>query len=412
MDREHYREMAENLQRIGAEDGLRDKRIYLFGHCNATEALADLLLEMGYRIRAILDNSQVKWGGQYRKILIQAPSTIAEEPPSQTVVLIVARFYEAMAAQLKRLGYRGDVWKLVDYDTYAEYSLSDDTIERKRDRVAKGADTVRRLEEGYPGAFRIFCPFKALGDVYLCMSYLPYLLRQRGALDHVVCVIGDGCAEVAALLGTEHVEVLGQAEMDAAVQAELYMQDGHAFIAHQDRPYVVDLPRALYIKKIPLEIIYRCGVFGLPKETRPIAPTKWRTYNELDRIQEGRGVILAPYAKSVPTLPNAVWEEIVWSYQSRGYQVLTNVAGDEGPIEGTEPIRPGIREMRSVVERAGTFIGVRSGICDVIRTADCRKIALYPDYHYCDTRWRAVEIYAIDGFEDIVVEEGFVWQDR
>ena len=79
MDREHYREMAENLQRIGAEDGLRDKRIYLFGHCNATEALADLLLEMGYRIRAILDNSQVKWGGQYRKILIQAPSTIAED---------------------------------------------------------------------------------------------------------------------------------------------------------------------------------------------------------------------------------------------------------------------------------------------------------------------------------------------
>ena len=49
-------------------------------------------------------------------------------------------------------------------------------------------------------------------------------------------------------------------------------------------------------------------------------------------------------------------------------------------------------------------------MCDVIRTADCRKIALYPDYNYSDTRWKAIDIYAIDTFEDIVVKDGFVWK--
>ena len=45
-------------------------------------------------------------------------------------------------------------------------------------------------------------------------------------------------------------EVPKQECLDAAVQAELYMQDEHAFIAHQDRPYAIDLCRALHVKKI------------------------------------------------------------------------------------------------------------------------------------------------------------------
>ena len=91
-------------------------------------------------------------------------------------------------------------------------------------------------------------------------------------------------------------------------------------------------------------------------------------------------------------------------FRERGYQIFTNVAGEETPLEGTAPISPQICEMRSVVEQAGTFIGIRSGICDVIRTADCRKIALYPDYNYCDTNWKSIDMYAIDGFENIVVK--------
>ena len=49
-------------------------------------------------------------------------------------------------------------------------------------------------------------------------------------------------------------------------------------------------------------------------------------------------------------------------------------------------------------------------MCDVIRTADCRKIALYPDYNYCDTKWKSIDIYKIDGFENIIVKDDFVWK--
>ncbi|WP_289301274.1 hypothetical protein [Sporofaciens musculi] len=63
-----------------------------------------------------------------------------------------------------------------------------------------------------------------------------------------------------------------------------------------------------------------------------------------------------------------------------------------------------------MVERAGTFIGIRSGMCDVIRTVKCRKIVLYPDYNYCDTKWKGIDIYKISEFENIFIKSDFVWK--
>ena len=121
-------------------------------------------------------------------------------------------------------------------------------------------------------------------------------------------------------------------------------------------------------------------------------------------------MILSPYAKSVTALSDNMWKQIIENYKEKNYQVFTNVVGDEKPLEGTEPICPKLSEIRSLVEHAGTFIGIRSGLCDVIRTADCRKIALYPDYQYCDTKWKSIDMYFIDGFENIVVKEGIKWE--
>lgn len=410
MDRQHYIEMKQNLEELEKAGILSDQTICLFGHCNATEELADLLLKKGYFIQKILDNNISKQGKTYRDIPIEPPDSILVENPDRTIVCIATRFYEAMYAQLRKIGFCGKVQKLVDYNTYAEYSLSDETIKRKQKRVADGTLIVDQLKKKYPGYFRIFCPFSALGDLYLCMSYLPSFLNARNKKKYLICVAGASCARVAELFDDCPVEVMQQKELDAAIQAELYRQDEDAFIAHQDRPYVVNLHRALYLKRIPLEKIYCCGVFGLPSNTKPVVPTRWIRYADLESIEKRHAVILSPYAKSVTMLPDHIWKDIISDYKKRGYQVFTNVTGEEMPLEGTLPIRPAIQEMKSVVEQAGIFIGLRSGICDVIRTADCRKIALYPDYHYCDTKWKAIDIYGIDEFENIVVKDDFVWK--
>ena len=109
-------------------------------------------------------------------------------------------------------------------------------------------------------------------------------------------------------------------------------------------------------------------------------------------------------------LPEGVWEQIAKIYIQKGYRCFTNVAEEgEKPISGTVGISPQIAELQSIVEKAGTFIGIRSGICDVLKYAECRKIALYPDYNYSDTKWKAIDMYFLDGWENIVVKDGFQW---
>ncbi len=416
MDQSHYKEMLSNLEHLMDTDMVYDKTIYLFGHCNATEELADLLLKRGISVKAILDNNAAKHGVTYRGIPIIPPKKILKEPSDSTAVYIAARAYAAMEEQLRRFGFQGEIQKLVNYNSYAEYSLSEDTIRRRQERVGRGMSVRKQLEQKYPGYFKVLCPFSALGDVLFTMSYLPHFLKKRKIEKCVVGVVGKACAQAADLYAAKVIciERYTQQDMDELIQACLYIRDGYSFIAHQDRPYVINLHQALSVKCIPLEQIYCCGVFGLPTDTRPIKPfsERLRQYPELQRVKQGKSVIISPYAKSVTALSEHFWNSIVRQYQDKGYQCFTNIVGEEKPLEGTLGISPAIAEIQSAVEHAGTFIGIRSGLCDVLRDACARKIVFYPDYNYCDTRWKAIDMYRIEGWENIVVKDDGQWERR
>ncbi len=408
MEQSYFNEMEENLRTF--RKNLDNKQVFLFGHCEATLVLADLLKREGICPEAILDNSEAKQGQVLDGIRVISPNSILEFGSDQTIVLIVTRFYEAMNSQLRKAGYRGDILKLVDYNTYAEYSLQSNTIERKLERVRFGWQKLEELKTEYINAFMVFCPFNALGDVYFAMSYLPAFMKKRKVDSVAVCVPSNSCANVVRLFGIENVCVLKQKELDAVIQAVIYTQDKNCFIAHQDRPYIIKLHNALRHKCIPLEQIYCCGVYGLKSDTEPVIPYGWKEWADLETIKKDRSVILSPYAKSVTAIRDEIWSEITDHYNNMGYEIYTNVCGDEKPLPGTRPLSAKLNEMKSIVERAGTFIGIRSGLCDIIRTADCRKIALYPDYNYSDTKWKAIDMYSIAGFENILVEDGDTWE--
>lgn len=407
MDKLYYEEMLQALNNLEEERKLGSKRLYLFGHCNATEILIDLLLDREYLPIAILDNNINKHNNYYKGIAIVPPKKLLDDNYEDTVVCIVARAYEAMSEQLRRMGYIGRIYKLIDYNSYAEYSLSDETINRMNKRVERGIEKLKEFKIKYSNSFFFLCPFSALGDIYFMLSYLPYFIEKREIRNCMIAVIGNACASVVRLFGNYNVEILEQKDMDGLIQASLYIGDKNIFIPHQDRPYVVDLHKALYVKQIPLEQIYCCGVFGLPIDTKPYEPTEFCDYELLSQIEAGRSVILSPYAKSVTLLEDSIWEQIVKECEDRGYQCYTNVVGDEKPLPNTKAISPKLSEIKSVVERAGVFVGIRSGLCDVLRTANAKMIALYPDYYYCDTKWKAIDMYRINGWENIVVKEGF-----
>lgn len=404
MDQNHYREMKENLERLSADGTFIEREIYIFGHCNASEELADLMIEKGYHVAAVLDNNPAKQGGEYQGIPIISPLEITQGDMARMLICIVSRAYEPMARQLREMGYSGRVEKLADYNTFAEYSLSQETIARKRERAMRGVGILGRVRAAYPQCFLVICPFSALGDVYYTMAYLPYYLEKKKIGHYAVVTVGRACAEVARMFGCGDPAVLSQKDMDELVQAVLFTGAQDAFISHHDRPYTNLLMKALYVKLIPFEQIYRCGVFGLEPGCRPYAPAMRRAFPGKDRIQKGRAAILAPYAKSVAGIPAEVWEEIISYYKEKEYQVYTNISGGETALPGTEPLTAELAEFQSAVEQAGTFIGVRSGLCDVVREASCRKIVLFPDCYYSDTKWKVADFFRLEGWENMEVK--------
>lgn len=405
MDRLHRKEMEENLERLLRAHRLQGQAVYLFGHCNASEELADLLNRSGYPVKAILDNNPFKHTMSYKGIRIEPPDVILRENMPRTTVCIASRACASMERQLRQMGYSGTVEKLVDYNSYAEYSCSEETIRRKRERVRRGIRFLKEHRARYPGCYRIYCPFSALGDVYYTMAYLPHFLRRRSIVHCAVFTIEDSCREVAEMFGAEHAQALSQSEMDESIQAALYTGDKEAYIPHHDRPYAVYLAKALYIKKIPLERIYQYGVFGLGQDCAPCRPSRLRGCRDSVKAQilPGRAVILSPYAKSVTKIPSGYWDLITAHFKIRGYQIWTNTTPGEAALPGTMRLEIPLSELQSAAERAGIFIGLRSGVCDVIREAACKKVALYPDCFYSDTKWKVEDIFRLDGWENITI---------
>ncbi|WP_313186528.1 hypothetical protein [Lacrimispora sp.] len=401
MDATYYNEMTECIERMAICSDLQNKYIFLFGHCEASEQMQNYLQKKGFQVKAILDNNENKHGKDLNGMDIMPPSEIMSYDQDKTLVLIASRAYESMKANLVNMGYKGRIVKVVDYNSFAEYSLSEDVYNRKYARVQRGISVLNDVKDKAQAEVLIACPYNALGDVYYAMAYLPYYLKVRNIRSYAVVVTGERCKAVAELFTDTNVLVLDRIFMDEMVQAVLYTEDKAVLIAHHDRPYTNDMTRFIDIGKLRLQDLYCCGVYGLKKGTTPFLPMR-KEYAQKELLKKERSVIISPYAKSVVGIPESFWEKIIGQYMDRGFTVYTNVAGDERPLYGTKPMEIPIDEMISAVEYAGHFVGIRSGLCDVIQSAACEKTVVFSDAFYSVTNTKISDFFALNGWKQIV----------
>ena len=73
-----------------------------------------------------------------------------------------------------------------------------------------------------------------------------------------------------------------------------------------------------------------------------------------------------------------MWAQVVNELNNKGYTVCTNVASKkEKAIKGTIPLFIPYKQLVPFLDEAGYFIGIRSGICEVLASSTCKKIVLY-----------------------------------
>ena len=390
--------LKNKLDEIVLSNRIQNKGIFIFGHCNAGEQIVDYLEENGFSVEAILDNNKNKIGMKYHKIVVKNPSTLLSYPSADCIVLIAARAYESMTSQLVKIGYTGETIKVVEYNTFSAYSLSERTFSEKSKRVQGGIRILEEIRCKYTSEYMVICPYDALGDVYYAHAFLKSYCRRHNIVKYVVCVIFGAYRSVSELFGTVNIVELNKEQMDELVQAVIFTKEKDCIIAHHDCPYSFDMIRYINSEFLNFLDFYRYGVFGLEVGDLPEIPQfKETTLKNL--LIENRTVILSPYAKSIVGIPESYWESVVEEFKEKGFAVFTNVVGSEIPIKGTEGLKIQLSEIIATVEYAGIFVGIRSGLCDILSTAMCRKIVIYSDCFYSTSGWKLDEFFHLEGWE-------------
>ena len=105
-------------------------------------------------------------------------------------------------------------------------------------------------------------------------------------------------------------------------------------------------------------------------------------YSEEKRNLYGNGVLLMPGAYSYKTnqIPIEFWVKVAKRISDLGYDVFSNYNNKDCEIliEGTKPLSTSFEEIVDMSRYLKGFIGLRSGICDLIAETDAKLICIYP----------------------------------
>ena len=89
-------------------------------------------------------------------------------------------------------------------------------------------------------------------------------------------------------------------------------------------------------------------------------------------LRKGRVVVMNPYSNSMGYMDITIYEEMASILRKKGYEVYTNVVGDQQPVKGSQPLDCPIFELYNICNEIPLFISIRSGIIDFCVSAKCK----------------------------------------
>ncbi len=174
-----------------------------------------------------------------------------------------------------------------------------------------------------------------------------------------------------------------------ALKADAWkIEGGKIFYAHFPE---LELMRAVGYNDFHFLDAYRCRL-GLPAEaqlTRPRQPNPGELTAAAHLLTEqnfapGRTVVLSIEARTTPTdgVDAKFWTALAVELQARGLEVLVNAGPATVVPAGLRSLGLPLAALRAVVQSAGFFCSVRSGLSDLLCDVRCPQVVVYPDVRY------------------------------
>ncbi|WP_022756108.1 hypothetical protein [Butyrivibrio fibrisolvens] len=364
-----------------------DREAVIYG-CNIyTKCIRDWLSKHNISLVGILDNDVNKQGNLFLHVMIFSPNDMVNKD-KKYVYLIYSSHWRGMKEDLISRGIADKDIIVIPYKT--EVAYYDDSLCNLLFKSALMHKCYKEYKSlyrraGKPEIFIVF-PYKGTGDVYNACSYLDKYIKKKGYKHFELIVPNNNCKNVVKLFGYEDIIVESSEKISELIDVwTVYGADKvkvkpllHWGWRVKHKPWVYDNIN------ITLGDMYKGDVFGLSEEIKPILPifNKGSSYAEKLfqklGLEKGKTVIISPYANSADSeIRDELWVRMAKGLKDRGYNVCTNCAGEETPIEGTQKIFFPYEEATNVLEYAGGFVAIRSGLCEIVSSANCKMVIFY-----------------------------------
>lgn len=255
-----------------------------------------------------------------------------------------------------------------------------------------------RLQKDEWGAI---CPY-GIGDTYfLCALAKDFLIHNGG--NRFTVIVKKSQIDIPKLFvkDIERIVVLDTLNINALKKFSRFRMS-RPFLAHPEffsegallKKLGNDNTNILDLYKEAFNLPVSCALSKPEINRESIAKAK-KKFKEMC-LPYGKTVILAPDARSAKTLPLKFWCLLSDKLKQNGWTVCTNVIQNSNYISGTIPIEFSLDEAIPLVELAGWVISSRSGLCDLISSANCKLSIIYRhEVCYAGTIFKAFSLKKI-----------------
>ena len=237
------------------------------------------------------------------------------------------------------------------------------------------------------------CAPKGTGDYYICGLYLEAWLERNNVSKYMFLVSGSAEQRVAelfpAMRGHLHkiIDTFNLRKFRSFVgrdnQKYIYLHHANRFL--QTPSLNISSGNMMGYRGLNMVDLYLYCGFDLPADTPKTYPEFETNQQAIDSLFtdnsliKGKTVLLAPYSVGLRKyqLSPAFWQRLAKELEGNGFSVCTNCAENEAPVAGTRPIFLPYGQVVPFLNAAGCFVGLRSGLCDVISAAACKKIIIH-----------------------------------
>ena len=351
--------------------------------CTVTKTSRQVIHFLNHdQVVAVIDNNEEMDGTTLDGIPVYQTEAFLKAGVHENFKFIVGtRSYKAICEQLNYYGYK------LNQNVFAIYWREDYDLPTPFSKILTqymelGKQQYERLRKCYPSEKFYLCPYPGTGDAFLVGMYLRTMREQHHETDdYVVLVASHSCRKILLLFNIDAV-VMNQDQAEKLLYFSKIMGFEKLNVKVLNDGY--RLLRSEFLrgyKGLDFHSLFQKSVFAVTNRL-PFPQVQQENSDELFSnygLVKGQTVVLSPYANTVLPVAGEVWEEVVRILKKKNYTVCTNVATEkEAAVKGTVGVFIPYSKILDFLNKAGGFIGLRSGLCDIIAGAKTKKIIIYP----------------------------------